>query len=709
MKTAVAGMLTVLVNCAFALTDTVDGITWHYTKGSDRAIIRSPNIDNITSPYGTLLPAHEGRLPKVLRIPNKLGGVYVYAIDMGAIQLSDDSGVELIIVPETVHEVSADAIVGAYIKCELYISTSRVTRYKWFFKNASEHGLKGVLCLGGLLGRYRSGYEVINIDSHTDIIMVGENESSDLYPQLYYVDGVVSGAARYGAAKVDIAPTGGVFDTMPEVSLSCTNSSAKIYYTLDGSDPTTNVNERCFLYDNPLTLTHGATVRALAHVVEYPYTIVYSERYALGQALLPSIVAADGNVFNWSGNMVALATKTEGAQIRYTLDGSEPTENSKLYIAPFSIDDTTTVKARAFKEDWFESETATATFTREWYTVETPAITPSDTTFANASQEVGISCDTEGATVLYTTDGSDPVANGREYKRPFKVYNTCTVRAVAVKYDWKNSEEVTATMTRGEPLSEAVNLYGYKMGTDTDKPWVVDSAVSHDSVSSIRSNGDGSYVQTSVNGKGTLSFWWRAMCEEPGYEWYDHCAFVTGGDTVSRIAGENTGWVYFSMTFSTLGKHVLRWEYHKDEEGDFYPDCVWLDQVQWIPADGSGYTLTTPEPVPYSWLMGYNLGFDSDFETAAKQATSKVDANGQQMAVWQDYVAGTDPTNPNDYLRAMIAVSNDVPIVTWTPNLNTNGEVRVYTVMGKTNLTDAAWVCPTNSGHRFFKVKVELP
>ena len=43
------------------------------------------------------------------------------------------------------------------------------------------------------------------------------------------------------------------------------------------------------------------------------------------------------------------------------------------------------------------------------------------------------------------------------------------------------------------------------------------------------------------------------------------------------------------------------------------------------------------------------------------------------------------------------------------PNLNTNGEVRVYTVLGKTNLTDAAWVCPTNAAHRFFKVKVEMP
>ena len=50
-----------------------------------------------------------------------------------------------------------------------------------------------------------------------------------------------------------------------------------------------------------------------------------------------------------------------------------------------------------------------------------------------------------------------------------------------------------------------------------------------------------------------------------------------------------------------------------------------------------------------------------------------------------------------------------LPHVTWSPDLNTNGEVRVYTVFGKTNLTDAAWVCPTNAAHRFFKVKVEMP
>ena len=50
-----------------------------------------------------------------------------------------------------------------------------------------------------------------------------------------------------------------------------------------------------------------------------------------------------------------------------------------------------------------------------------------------------------------------------------------------------------------------------------------------------------------------------------------------------------------------------------------------------------------------------------------------------------------------------------VPQVTWSPNLNTKGVVRSYTIWGKENLTDAVWQSPTNSTHRFFKVKVELP
>ena len=140
------------------------------------------------------------------------------------------------------------------------------------------------------------------------------------------------------------------------------------------------------------------------------------------------------------------------------------------------------------------------------------------------------------------------------------------------------------------------------------------------------------------------------------------------------------------------------------------PDCVWVDQVQWSPADGSGYTLTSPEPVPYSWLRQYNLGVASgDFEAAANAASGKLNC-GRPTEVWEEYVAGLDPTNANSQLKAMIEMRGETPIVTWEPNLNTNGVVRTYKVYGRETLENGGeWQYPTNSLHRFFKVTVEMP
>ena len=45
---------------------------------------------------------------------------------------------------------------------------------------------------------------------------------------------------------------------------------------------------------------------------------------------------------------VTLTCADANAKIYYTLDGSEPTQKSKLYTKPFSINETTTVKAKAF-------------------------------------------------------------------------------------------------------------------------------------------------------------------------------------------------------------------------------------------------------------------------------------------------------------------------------------------------------------------------
>ena len=59
---------------------------------------------------------------------------------------------------------------------------------------------------------------------------------------------------------------------------------------------------------------------------------------------------------------VTLACDTEGAGIYYTLDGTEPTRNSKQYTGAITMSDTGMVRARAFADGYIDSTVSTSTY-----------------------------------------------------------------------------------------------------------------------------------------------------------------------------------------------------------------------------------------------------------------------------------------------------------------------------------------------------------
>ena len=81
----------------------------------------------------------------------------------------------------------------------------------------------------------------------------------------------------------------------------------------------------------------------------------------LGQLSTP-VFTPDAGTYTDSVT-VTLACADNNAEIRYTLDGSEPTITSPIYIVPIPLTATTTVKAKAFKTNWLASETVTAVYT----------------------------------------------------------------------------------------------------------------------------------------------------------------------------------------------------------------------------------------------------------------------------------------------------------------------------------------------------------
>ena len=76
--------------------------------------------------------------------------------------------------------------------------------------------------------------------------------------------------------------------------------------------------------------------------------------------------------------------------------------------------------------------------------VATPSFSPSGGTY-NTAQSVSINCGTAGATIHYTTDGTEPTTSSPTYSTALSVTSTTTIKAIAVKDGLTNSAIATAT------------------------------------------------------------------------------------------------------------------------------------------------------------------------------------------------------------------------------------------------------------------------
>ena len=158
-----------------------------------------------------------------------------------------------------------------------------------------------------------------------------------------------------------------------EVTISCSTAGATIYYTTDGTTPTTSSN----VYSDSFKISAAATVKAYAVLTGFNDSEVATEDCTPVCAPVTASVDA-GNVS--AGTSVELSCATEGATIYYTVDNSEPTTSSSVYSEALTINATTTVKAIAAKENYTSCEVQTFTYT---VVVATPLDAPTGLSFAS--------------------------------------------------------------------------------------------------------------------------------------------------------------------------------------------------------------------------------------------------------------------------------------------------------------------------------------
>lgn len=140
---------------------------------------------------------------------------------------------------------------------------------------------------------------------------------------------------------------------------------------------------------------------------------------------------------------VTISCATAGATIHYRTDGTAPTCSTGTTGTSVTISSTGTVlKAIACKDGSTDSEVATATYTLK---CATPTGLSTDTYVG--TQTVTLATITEGANIYYTTNGSTPTSSSTLYTTPFSVSSTTTIKAIAIKSNYANSDVASATYT----------------------------------------------------------------------------------------------------------------------------------------------------------------------------------------------------------------------------------------------------------------------
>jgi hypothetical protein len=226
------------------------------------------------------------------------------------------------------------------------------------------------------------------------------------------------------------------------------NNRGILQLAVDGADLGPTLDQYASGQTYPTTTFGNVTFSATGnHTVRLTVTgknskssgeILSADKFTLvGQTIspvaAPTFSPASGTYT--SAQLVTITSATPNALIRYTTDGSAPSETAgTLYTkTPVSVGVTTTLNAIAYEIGFTDSQVTSATYTigSPPQQVAAPTFSPAPGTYTS-TQLVAITSATSVALIRYTTDGSTPSETvGTSYSGPVSVSATTTLNAIA--------------------------------------------------------------------------------------------------------------------------------------------------------------------------------------------------------------------------------------------------------------------------------------
>ena len=300
---------------------------------------------------------------------------------------------------------------------------------------------------------YKSGYQT------SDVMMVSYSIKAD--PKLV-LSANPSGGSVSSGTRVYLAVSADGY----------TVSGADVYYTTDGTTPSKYSTK--YYSSSGIAINYSCTLKAIAYKDGYETSNVLSVTYTIKSTskLVLSASPSGGSVS--SGTRVYLAVSADGytvsgADVYYTTDGTLPSKYSTKYYpsSGITIYNSCTVQAIAYKDGYETSNVLSVSYTVKSTPKLLLSASPSGGSVSSGTK-VYLTVKANGSTVsgadiYYTTDGTTPSRSKTKYTSSgITIVSACTLRAVAFKDGYENSDEFKTTYT---VINSATEISLYKSTT----------------------------------------------------------------------------------------------------------------------------------------------------------------------------------------------------------------------------------------------------
>jgi alpha-tubulin suppressor-like RCC1 family protein len=192
------------------------------------------------------------------------------------------------------------------------------------------------------------------------------------------------------------------------ITLKTATPNAEIAYALDDSTTSTKYTEPFVISKPGTTLVRARAFRdgfTASATVSKTIKMPEKSNETVSISYIGDLSGANGNNRTYNGPATIHLTAPNSGVIRYTLDGSDVTENSPIYETPLYLPRNVTLKARIYRPGYMPGEQIVRIYTINKISALAPVLSPNGGIYAN-SVTISLKTDTPSARIVYNTEES---------------------------------------------------------------------------------------------------------------------------------------------------------------------------------------------------------------------------------------------------------------------------------------------------------------